>query len=149
MNELSRLKPPAGQNRKRNRIGRGLGSGNGKTSGKGQKGQKARSGGKVSPGFEGGQMPLHRRLPKYGFTNIFRVEYTVINVDRLNAFPEGAVVDAVALAGVGLAKNGKARIKVLGNGDLQRKLTVRADKFSASARAKIEAVGGAVEVVGG
>lgn len=149
MNELSRLKPPAGATKKRKRKGRGIGSGNGKTCGKGQKGQNSRSGGGVMPGFEGGQMPLHRRLPKGGFTNIFRVEYSVINVSQLNQFDDGHVVDAEALKSAGLVRTTKKPVKLLGHGELTKKITLKINKASASATAKVEALGGTIEVIGG
>ena len=128
------------------RKGRGAGSGNGKTAGKGHKGQKARSGGSIRPGFEGGQMPLQRRIPKRGFNNIFAKEYVSINVDVLNRFEDGAVVDAQAIADAGIIKNTRDGIKILGRGELERKLTVIASAFSASAKEKIEAAGGKAEV---
>lgn len=149
MNELSRLKPPAGATKKRKRKGRGIGTGNGKTCGKGQKGQNSRSGGGVRLGFEGGQMPLARRLPKGGFTNIFRVEYEIVNVAQLNSFEDGAVIDVQVLAEAGLVGSTKRPVKVLGNGELTKKLTLKVNKASASAQAKIEATGGIIEVIGG
>ena len=130
------------------RKGRGPGSGNGKTGGRGHKGQKARSGGGVRPGFEGGQMPLTRQLPKRGFKNYFRVDYAAVNVSVLNAFDNGAVVDAEALAQKGILKQlENGGLKILGGGDLEKKLTVRANAFSESAKQKIEAAGGAAEEV--
>jgi large subunit ribosomal protein L15 len=149
MNELSRLKPAAGATKKRKRKGRGIGSGNGKTCGKGQKGQNSRSGGGVMPGFEGGQMPLHRRLPKVGFTNIFRVEYSVINVAQLNQFEDGQVLDAEALMTAGLVRTTKKPVKILGHGELTKKVTLKVNKASASATSKVEALGGTIEVIGG
>ena len=149
MNELSRLKPPAGATKKRKRKGRGPGSGNGKTCGKGQKGQKSRSGGSIPPGFEGGQMPLHRRLPKGGFTNIFRVEYETVNVSQLNRFDDGTVIDIQLLKSVGLVGGTKKPLKLLGHGELSKKLTLKVNKASAGAKAKVEASGGTVEVIGG
>ncbi len=150
MNELSRLKPPAGAVRKETRKGRGPGSGKGKTSARGQKGQKSRSGGSPPPGFEGGQMPLQRRLPKGGFTNIFRVEYSIVNVKQLDArFEDGAVVDPQGLVDAGLARNTRRPVKVLGNGEIGKKLTVKVHKISATAQSKVEAAGGTVEVIGG
>lgn len=149
MNELSRLKPPAGATKKRKRKGRGIGTGNGKTCGKGQKGQNSRSGGGVRPGFEGGQMPLARRLPKGGFTNIFRVEYEIVNVAQLNSFEDGAVIDIQVLAEAGLVGSTKRPVKILGQGELTKKLTLKVNKASASAQAKIEAIGGIIEVIGG
>jgi large subunit ribosomal protein L15 len=149
MNELSRLKPPTGATKKRKRKGRGPGSGTGKTCGKGQKGQKSRSGGGVPPGFEGGQMPIHRRLPKRGFNNIFRVEYSIVNVGQLERFEEGAVVDQQALVDAGITRNLRSPVKLLGNGELSKKLTLKVHKTSASAKSKIEVAGGSVEVIVG
>lgn len=145
--KLHELKPSEGSRRLRNRVGRGAGTGNGKTSGRGQKGQKARSGGGVRPGFEGGQLPLFRRIPKRGFTNINRKEYAIVNLDQLNQFEDGTEVTPELLIETGVVKNEKAGIKVLGNGSLEKKLTVKAHKFSASAKAAIEAKGGAQEVI--
>ena len=147
--KLHELSPSEGSTKERFRKGRGAGSGNGKTAGKGHKGQNARSGGGVRPGFEGGQLPLYRKLPKRGFKNYrFGKVYTVINVALLNKFEDGAVVDAAALLQMGvvnsIAKNG---VKVLGEGELTKKLTVKAAVFSANAKEKIEAVGGKTEVV--
>ena len=142
------LKPAAGSRRKPRRIGRGPGSGYGKTSGRGEQGQKSRSGYSAKVGFEGGQMPLHRRLPKRGFSNIFRTEYRTVNVDRLNGFEAGSVVTPEELHKRGLVKKGNLRVKVLGNGDLKVALTVQAHRFSASARKKIEEAGGKAEVMG-
>jgi large subunit ribosomal protein L15 len=148
---LHDLKPRPGAKHRRKLLGRGESSGHGKTSGRGGKGQSARSGSSIRPGFEGGQMPLIRRIPKRGFNNVrHATSYIVINLDSLNRFDDGARVDEVALRAVGLA-NGKARlvgIKILGNGELSKKLTVSAHAFSASARQKIEAKGGSCEVVG-
>src|SRR5690625_3515956 len=136
------------QKKKRpNRVGRGMSSGNGKTSGRGHKGQKARSGGGVRPGFEGGQMPLFQRLPKRGFTNIHRKEYSIINLEALNQFDEGTEVTPELLLETGALSKVKAGVKVLGNGKLEKKLTVKAHKFSASAKEAIEAAGGQVEVI--
>ncbi len=130
----------------RRRIGRGTGSGSGKTSGRGHKGQGSRSGYSRKPGFEGGQMPIYRRVPKRGFTNArFRVDYTIINVGALSAFEDGATVDLDAVIGAGLASMNTPLLKVLGNGELSKKLTVRGQKFSKSAVAKIEAAGGSVQ----
>jgi len=142
--KLHDLAPPPGAHRKRRRIGRGLGSGRGTTAGKGTKGQKARSGGGVSPKFEGGQLPLVKKLPyRRGFNNINRVEYQGVNLQDLKSFEAGATVDLAALIGAGLVKNERERVKILGNGELDRALTVTAHRFSASARQKIEAAGGA------
>ncbi|EGQ0379861.1 50S ribosomal protein L15 [Staphylococcus pseudintermedius] len=145
--KLHELKPSEGSRKLRNRVGRGAATGNGKTSGRGQKGQKARSGGGVRPGFEGGQLPLFRRIPKRGFTNINRKEYAIVNLDQLNQFEDGTEVTPELLIETGVVKNEKAGIKVLGNGSLEKKLTVKAHKFSASAKAAIEAKGGAQEVI--
>ncbi len=129
----------------RKRVGRGTGSGSGKTCGRGHKGQGSRSGYSRRPGFEGGQMPLYRRVPKRGFTNArFRRDYTIVNIDKLNGFDEGAVVDLDSVLAAGLVSLASPHLKVLGSGDLQRKLTVRAHKFSGSAKQKIEAAGGTV-----
>ncbi len=144
--KLHELSPAPGSTKSVFRKGRGAGSGNGKTAGKGHKGQKARSGGSIRPGFEGGQMPLQRRIPKRGFNNIFAKEYVSINVDVLNRFEDGAVVDAKAIADAGIIKNTRDGIKILGRGELERKLTVIASAFSASAKEKIEAAGGKAEV---
>lgn len=145
--KLHELKPAAGSRKERNRVGRGIGSGNGKTSGKGHKGQNARSGGGVRPGFEGGQNPLFRRLPKRGFTNVNRKEYAIVNVETLNRFEDGAEVTAALLLETGVVSNEKAGIKILGNGELTKKLTVKAHKFSASAKEAIEKAGGSIEVI--
>lgn len=145
--KLHELKPAEGSRKQRNRVGRGIGSGNGKTSGKGHKGQNARSGGGVRPGFEGGQNPLFRRLPKRGFTNINRKEYAIVNLDALNRFEDGAEVTPALLLETGVVSNEKAGIKVLGNGTLNVKLTVKAHKFSASAKEAIENAGGTTEVI--
>lgn len=145
--KLHELKSAEGSRKKRNRVGRGPSSGNGKTAGRGQKGQKARSGGGVRLGFEGGQTPLFRRLPKRGFTNINRKEYAVVNLDVLNRFEDGAEVTPVALIEAGIVKNEKAGIKVLGNGSLTKKLTVKAAKFSKAAEEAIVAAGGSIEVI--
>ena len=145
--KLHELSPAPGSTKKAYRVGRGAGSGNGKTAGKGHKGQKARSGGGVRPGFEGGQMPLHRRIPKRGFVNIFGTKYATINVEDLNRFEDGAVVDAKAIVEAGLLKKTLDGVKVLGRGELTKKLTVNVAAFSAGAKSKIEAAGGKAEVV--
>ncbi|MEW6622261.1 MAG: 50S ribosomal protein L15 [Bacillota bacterium] len=141
------LKPAEGSRKERTRRGRGIGSGLGKTSGRGHGGQKSRSGGGVRPGFEGGQMPLIRRVPKRGFTNIFKKEIAVVNLDVLNTFEEGTVVTPELLRETGVVKKGKDGIKVLGNGEIEKALTVKANAFSRSAQEKITAAGGTVEVV--
>lgn len=143
---LNNLSPVQGARHSKKRLGRGIGSGIGHTSGKGTKGQNARSGGGVRPGFEGGQLPLFQRLPKRGFHNHNKVEYAIVNVENLNVFENGAVVDAEAIVAAGLVKEVKDGVKVLGNGELTKKLTVKATKFSASAKKAIEAAGGSVEV---
>lgn len=144
---LAELKPAAGSKHSNAfRRGRGHGSGNGKTAGKGHKGQKARSGA-PRPGFEGGQLPLYRRLPKRGFTNINSKEIVAIGVDRLNAFEDGATVTVEALMDMGIVKNPKDGVKILGNGELTKKLTVQANAFSAKAAEKIESLGGKAEVI--
>ncbi len=145
----SKLKPAPGSRKPRKRVGRGPGSGLGKTSGRGEKGQKSRSGYSRRRGFEGGQMPLHRRIPKRGFHNPFRTEYRTINVERLNGLAAGSVVDADSLRSAGLLPKGKAPLKVLGQGEITVALTVRAAKFTGSAAKKIEAAGGKAEVVAG
>lgn len=145
--KLHEIKPAVGSTAAPKRLGRGIGSGLGKTSGKGHKGAKARSGGGKRPGFEGGQLPLVRRLPKYGFTNIFRKEYVAINVDRLEIFEDGMVVTPVELIQYGVIKNVEDGVKILGNGEITKKLTVQANKFSESAKQKIEAAGGKAEVI--
>ena len=145
--DLSNLTPAEGSVHNENfRRGRGHGSGNGKTAGKGHKGQKARSGA-PRPGFEGGQMPLYRRIPKRGFTNRNTLDIVAINVSALEKFENGAVVDVAALKESGIVKNGRDGVKILGNGELTKKLTVKANAFSASAKEKIEAAGGSVEVI--
>jgi large subunit ribosomal protein L15 len=143
---LSGLKPPKGQKKVARRIGRGMGTGRGKTSGRGQKGQKSISGYSQMRGFEGGQMPLHRRLPKRGFTNIFRKEFAVVNVGGLEKL-EGDTFDPRILMAAGVVKKLGAGLKVLATGDLKRKITVRAHKFSEAAVAKIQAAGGVAEVI--
>jgi len=145
--KLHELKPAKGSRFKPHRVGRGIGSGSGKTSGRGQKGQKSRSGGGVRPGFEGGQMPLYRRLPKRGFTNIFKKEIVAVNVETLNRFESGTEVTPELLVASGVIKNVKDGVKILGNGSLEKALTVKAHSFSQSAREKIEAAGGRAEVI--
>lgn len=144
--KLYELAPAPGANPDVYRKGRGHGSGNGKTSGKGHKGQKARSGGSIRPGFEGGQMPLQRRIPKRGFVNIFATRYAVLNVGDLEVFENGAVVDETAIVEAGLIKKTLDGIKILGNGELTKQLTVNVAAFSEAAKQKIEAVGGKAEV---
>ena len=145
--KLHELHPAEGSTASQKRLGRGAGSGLGKTSGKGHKGAKARSGGGKRPGFEGGQMPLYRRVPKRGFTNIFGTDYATVNVERLEVFEDGAVVDAAALLEKKIIRKELAGVKILGVGELTKKLTVKAAKFSATAKEKIEAVGGKAEVI--
>ncbi|MDQ0228313.1 50S ribosomal protein L15 [Metabacillus niabensis] len=145
--KLHELKPAEGSRKTRNRVGRGTGSGNGKTAGKGHKGQNARSGGGVRPGFEGGQTPLFRRLPKRGFTNINRKDYAIVNLETLNRFEEGTEVTPELLLETGIVSNVKSGVKILGNGQLEKKLTVKANKFSASAKEAIENAGGTAEVI--
>ena len=145
--KLHELHPAEGSTSAQKRLGRGSGSGLGKTSGKGHKGAKARSGGGKRPGFEGGQIPLYRRVPKRGFNNIFGSEYAEVNVERLEAFEDGAVVDAQALLEARIIRKELDGVKILGGGELTKKLTVQAAKFSASAKEKIEAVGGKAEVI--
>ncbi len=148
MNELSQLRGPEGSTRTRKRIGRGPGSGTGKTAGKGHKGQRARSGGGVRPGFEGGQMPVFRRLPKHGFKNRFRVEYDLVNVRALERFEAGSEVGPAELVAAGLVRDGRL-VKLLGDGSLDRVLTVRVHKASKSAIEKVQGAGGTVEVIRG
>lgn len=145
--KLHELKPAEGSTKAKKRIGRGTATGQGKSAGKGQKGQKARSGGGVRLGFEGGQMPLYRRLPKIGFTNIFRKEYAVVNLSDLERFDNGTVVNPDVLKEAGLVKAMLSGVKILGNGDLTKNLTVQAHKFSKTAADKIAAAGGKVEVI--
>ncbi len=145
--KLFELKPSEGTTKDTKRKGRGHGSGNGKTAGRGHKGQNARSGGGVRIGFEGGQMPIYRRLPKRGFKNVFAKKYAEINVSDLNKFDNGAVVDAEALVSAGVIKKTFDGIKVLGNGKIEKKVTVKAVKFTESAKEKIEAAGGKAEVM--
>lgn len=145
--KLHELSPAPGSRKERKRVGRGTSSGMGKTSGRGHKGQNARSGGGVRPGFEGGQNPLYRRLPKRGFVNPTRKEYAVVNLEDLNSFEAGTEVTPEILVNSGIVKNTKSGIKILGNGDVTVKLTVKANKFSQSAVEKIEAAGGKTEVI--
>lgn len=145
--KLHELKPAAGSKKSPKRIGRGTGSGWGRNAGKGENGQNARSGGGVRPGFEGGQMPLYRRLPKRGFTNIFAKQIVSINVDRLNIFEDGTEVTVELLLQRGVISKAKDGVKILGNGELTKKLTVKVNKFSKVAAEKIEAAGGKVEVI--
>ena len=144
--KLHELQPAAGSTSAPKRLGRGVGSGLGKTSGKGHKGAKARSGGGKRPGFEGGQMPLYRRVPKRGFTNIYRTDYATVNVGGLEIFENGTVVTAETLKEAGLISKVMDGVKILGNGELTKKLTVEAAKFTGSAKEKIEALGGKAEV---
>ena len=145
--KLHELSPAPGSKTKRTRVGRGLGSGLGKTSGRGHKGQNSRSGGGTRPGFEGGQRPLYLRLPKRGFTNIFAKEYAIVNVVDLNRFEDGAEVNPVSLIEIGLIKNVRDGIRILGTGSLERKLTVQAHGFTKTAAEKIQTAGGTVEVI--
>ena len=145
--KLHELSPAEGAVQERKRKGRGIGTGNGKTAGKGHKGQKARSGGSVRPGFEGGQMPLQRRLPKRGFTNIYAKEYATVNVGSLEIFEDGTVVTVALLKEAGLVKQVLDGVKILGGGELTKKLTVQVTKYTQSAKEKIEAVGGKAEVI--
>jgi large subunit ribosomal protein L15 len=145
--KLHELKPAAGARKTRKRIGRGPGSGSGKTAGRGHKGQKSRSGYSAKRGFEGGQMPLHRRLPKRGFVNIFRKTYRTVNVEHLNKLEAGSVVTPESLQQAGLLKKGSQGVKILGNGELKIELTVQAHKFTETAARKIEAAGGKIEVL--
>ncbi|MGP1569444.1 MAG: 50S ribosomal protein L15 [Eubacteriales bacterium] len=145
--KLHELAAPVGASKNRKRRGRGTATGQGKTGGRGMNGQNSRSGGGVRPGFEGGQMPLYRRIPKRGFTNINRKEYTVLNVEDLNRFDADAVITPEMLKEMGIVKQVKAGIKILGNGEIEKKLTVKAHKFSKVAIEKIEAAGGKAEVI--
>ena len=145
--KLHELSPAAGSVKDSYRKGRGPGSGNGKTAGKGHKGQNARSGGGVRPGFEGGQLPLYRKLPKRGFYNKFGKKYAIVNIEALNRFEDGAVIDAATLCEAGLVSSINDGVKILGNGELTKKLTVKAAVFSNAAKEKIEAAGGKTEVI--
>lgn len=145
--KLNELSPAPGSVREVKRIGRGHGSGQGKTAGKGHKGQKARSGRGFRAGFEGGQMPLQRRVPKRGFNNVFAAKAVAVNVGSLKVFEDGAVVDAAALKAAGIVNNIENGVKILGNGNLDKKLTVKVSAFSGSAKEKIEAAGGKAEVI--
>ena len=145
--KLHELQPAEGSRKERSRVGRGLGSGNGKTSGRGMKGQNSRSGGGVRTGFEGGQMPIYRRLPKRGFKNVWAKTYAEVNVESLHRFEDGAVVDPVALVESGILKNVRDGIRILGKGELTKKLTVRANGFTKSAEEKITAAGGQIEKI--
>lgn len=145
--KLHEMKPAEGSRKKRKRVGRGMSSGMGKTSSRGHNGQNSRSGGGVRLGFEGGQIPLFQRLPKRGFTNINRKEYAIVNLDTLNRFDEGTEVSPELLIESGIVSNAKSGIKILGNGTLEKKITVKAHKFSASAKEAIEKAGGQTEVV--
>ena len=147
MMRLNELKPAEGSKKNPKRVGRGTGSGTGRNAGKGEKGQNSRSGGGTRPGFEGGQMPLYRRLPKRGFTNIFAKEYATINVDRLDIFEDGTIVTPELLLETRVVSKLYDGVKILGNGDITKSLTVKARKFSKTAAEKIEAAGGKVEVV--
>jgi large subunit ribosomal protein L15 len=144
---LNDLAPEKGQRKARKRVGRGVGSGSGKTAGRGHKGQNARSGGGVRPGYEGGQMPIHRRLPKRGFKNHFKSVFAIVNVQDLNRFEAQALIDEALLIKNGLVKGDRDGIKLLGKGEVQVPVTVRVNKFSESARQKIEAAGGKIEVI--
>jgi large subunit ribosomal protein L15 len=145
--KLNELSPPKGARKAVKRLGRGPGSGHGKTAGRGTKGQKARSGGNIRPGYEGGQMPLQRRLPKRGFTNIFRKEFAIVNVRDLGRFEKGSVVDKAVLTAAGLLKRDSDVVKLLGQGTIDYPLVLRVDRCSGAARAKVEAAGGRVELV--
>src|SRR6266581_6268849 len=145
--ELNNLRPSIGSTKNRKRIGRGTGSGHGKTATKGHKGQKARSGGSIKAGFEGGQMPLQRRLPKRGFTPLDRVVYSLVNISQLDIYESGSVIDVMSLVSNGLIKSNRFAVKILGNGDITKSLKVSANKFSQSAKDKIIAAGGSVEEI--
>mgnify|MGYP002398994719 CR=1 FL=1 len=145
--ELNNLRPSIGSTKNRKRIGRGTGSGHGKTATKGHKGQKARSGGSIKAGFEGGQMPLQRRLPKRGFTPLDRVVYSLVNISQLDIYEAGSVIDALSLVSKGLIKSDRFAVKILGNGDITKSLKITANKFSQSAKDKIIAAGGSVEEI--
>ena len=145
--KLHELKPAEGSRKERKRLGRGIGSGQGKTAGKGHKGQNARSGGGVRPGFEGGQTPLFQRLPKRGFTNINRKDFAIVNLETLNRFEDGTEVTPELLIETGVVSSLKSGVKVLGKGTLEKKLTVKAHKFSSTAKEAIEAAGGTIEVI--
>ncbi len=145
--QIHELSPASGSTKATKRVGRGAGSGQGKTAGKGHKGQKARSGGKIRPGFEGGQMPLSRRVPKRGFNNIFAKKIVAVNVDALNRFEDGATVDINALVDCGLVNSNFDGVKILGNGEVTKKLNVSVNAYSAAAKEKIEAAGGKAEVI--
>ena len=149
MKELSNLTPPAGATKARKRVGRGTGSGNGKTAGRGHKGQRSRSGGRVGPWFEGGQMPLQRRVPKRGFVNIHAEKWVSVNVHMLNRFEDDTVIDVQTLKDAGLVKNHPGPVKLLGHGKLERKVTVKVDGASKSAIEKVKAAGGSIEVGSG
>ena len=145
--ELNNLRPSIGSTKNRKRIGRGTGSGHGKTATKGHKGQKARSGGSIKAGFEGGQMPLQRRLPKRGFTPLDRIEYSLVNISQLDIYESGSDIDVLSLVSKGLIKSDRFAVKILGNGDITKSLKVAAHKFSQSAKDKIIAAGGSVEEI--
>ena len=145
--ELNNLRPSIGSTKNRKRIGRGTGSGHGKTATKGHKGQKARSGGSIKAGFEGGQMPLQRRLPKRGFTPLDRVVFSLVNISQLDIYESGDVVDAMSLVSKGLIKSTRYAVKILGNGDITKSLKITANKFSQTAKDKIVAAGGSIEEI--
>lgn len=145
--ELNNLRPSVGSTKNRKRIGRGTGSGHGKTATKGHKGQKARSGGSIKAGFEGGQMPLQRRLPKRGFTPLDKIVYSLVNISQLDVFESGSVVDSLTLISKGLIKSDRFAVKILGNGDLTKSLKVSANKFSQAAKDKIISAGGSIEEI--